>query len=226
MTSLDCVDQDLTVFPVDRLRDGLTHIDLSKNSISDFSPLSKVAKTLNSLMLDANSITQQALATLPKLPSLETLWLNRNALDDLTATVAHLSSHCPKLTYLSLLFNPLCPLADIEEYAHYKSYILYRIPKLRFLDAAEVSASDREEAQRSGPFLQMAKASTQSSSSGGSTLNTRDGTEETTATTMSPSSEERIEADRIEKRSFAGMSRYVYQGKASEGNRFIFNSDL
>lgn len=45
----------------------------------------------------------------PNLPTLSTLWLNNNRLDDLVELYDILGKETPNLTYLSLLMNPCCP---------------------------------------------------------------------------------------------------------------------
>jgi hypothetical protein len=55
--------------------------------------------------------------------------------------------------------------ADIAAAARYRLYVLYRLPRLQFLDAAPVTAAELAEAAVKGPFCAPKKPG----SSGGAT---------------------------------------------------------
>eukprot|EP00762_Andalucia_godoyi_P001698 ANDGO_07103.mRNA.1 leucine-rich repeat-containing protein C10 len=227
-TELSFSDQNLEAIPA--LPAVVTNLDLSHNRVSSLSSLGSVASTLTHLILDSNEITETTLSTLPALPRLDTLWLNRNKLSDLTCIVESLKSKCPRLRYLSLLFNPCCPFLDpdaADEYARCRIFILYNMPSIQFLDASEVLPSEVAEAKRSGPFVQIAKVqqppqplaqnhnnqasqSQQPSSSGGG----------------GGGDNKELDANIGQKKSFAGVTRVFFHGRQSEGNRFIVNNDL
>lgn len=69
-------------------------------------------------------------------------------ISDLDAFLAQIEQKYPALVYLSMLKNPACPNfftgQDSGAYAAYRRSVLQRCPQLRFLDAAPVSAEERQ----------------------------------------------------------------------------------
>ncbi len=80
----------------------------------------------------------------------------------------------PNLTYLSMLKNPACPNyftgKDSDDYKRYRFvplsthhspitryYVLFRLPKLKFLDSTPVSAEERKQAGKVGSYAVIAK---------------------------------------------------------------------
>jgi hypothetical protein len=244
MTSLAFVDQGLTSLPASlaTLSAPLSSLDLSHNAIASFAALAPFASSLQSLIADDNGLCCDTLQSLPPLPTLDTLWLNRNQLHDLPATMGALKTRCPRLTYLSMLGNPLCPFSDPDDYGRYRHFVLFHMPTLRFLDATAVDDSERTEAQRVGPFLKFApvKITNNNSSNSSSSSSSSSGTENSdpNATSSSSSGMEKENGKKAEEddalddvpqskgTAYASMRKYVYHGKASEGNRFIHNQDL
>lgn len=189
------------------------------------------AAKLESLVVDSNRLCSQQSA-LPLLPALTTLCVNDNAIDDLDAWLRCLSAKCPALTYLSMLKNPACPNfftgKDQQDYARYRLYVLHCLPGLKFLDSSPITPAERAEAKRVGHLMRVARPTSAES------LPSVTPTEATPGQLLEPDAqpeeaskedEEDPLAPRRGKASF-GVSRYIYQGKQSEGNRFITNDEL
>ena len=109
---------------------------------------------LRSLVLDNNDIKDDC--EFPDLPSLGTLWMNNNKIQNIKNLLDSLRHACPNLKYLSLLKNPCCPHRligmDDEDYSRYRLYVLWRLPNLTFLDSGRVTPAERQEASRRGEF--------------------------------------------------------------------------
>lgn len=216
------VGRDLAEFPLSEVAQpaSVLSLDLSANHFADLSFLASFPH-LSTLVLDSNGIDESVLATLPnRMKSVETLWLNRNALSDLVATMDVLAPRLPSVAYLSFLFNPVCPFFDdAEEYSRYRLYAVYRFPKLKFLDSTEVQPAERMKASRVGEFLTVHRPAQPRPAEKDGRLS------DATAKKEEP---EELDADTRTGRAsaFAGISRGTYNGKASEGNRFIRNTDL
>lgn len=162
------------------------------------------------------------------LGQLQTLTVNNNAIEDIHLFVASVALLCPGITYLSMLKNKACrdPLTggDAEDYKRSRLFVLYHLPNLRFLDSTPVSAAERSEANRVGQFqaLGRIRTSRQTLAAGPA-----DGRPEEDAGLGGNALPETSESDTTrEGRARFGVSRYVYYGKHSEGNRFITNEEL
>eukprot|EP01083_Nonionella_stella_P099636 280137_1 len=107
---------------------------LSSNKLCSFRYLT-VFSSLTTLQLDSNHLSDELFAYFPRLKRLNTLWLNNNNLRNLDHLLSILRSQCPRLEYLSLLFNPLCPFTeDDDEYHKYRHKVLSHLPSLKYLD--------------------------------------------------------------------------------------------
>ncbi len=86
-------------------------------------------------------------AVFPNLPNLHTLTLNKNNIETLEELLTKLKRSCPKITYLSLLFNGACPNElvgkDEEDYQRYRYLVLFSFPNLKFLDSKAVTPEVR-----------------------------------------------------------------------------------
>ncbi|KAK5313732.1 U2 snRNP complex subunit [Exophiala xenobiotica] len=112
-------------------------IDFTDNDIATISnfPLSP---RLNTLLFARNRIQGVDKRIAEQLPNLTTLVLTSNHVKE----VADLEglSLCGKLTHLSLLDNP------VTRKEHYRSYLIWTIPSLRFLDYQKVRDAERQQA--------------------------------------------------------------------------------
>lgn len=98
---------------------------------------------LVSLVVDNNEITH--LTDFPYLPSLTTLWLNNNKIEDLEDALENIS-HLP-LKSVSFLKNPCCPTDEVENQL-YRYTILSKLPSVIVLDTHQVSVVERNEANK------------------------------------------------------------------------------
>ncbi|PKY03729.1 L domain-like protein [Aspergillus campestris IBT 28561] len=98
-----------------------------------------VLPRLHTLLLARNRIKHIQSSLPASLPHLTTLVLTANNLTEL-ADLDPLSG-LPKLTHLVLLENP------ITKKEHYRSWIIWRIPSIRFLDYQKVKDAERAQAR-------------------------------------------------------------------------------
>ncbi|EFR00216.1 U2 small nuclear ribonucleoprotein A [Nannizzia gypsea CBS 118893] len=113
-------------------------IDFTDNSISSISNF-PFSPRLRSLLLARNRVShiQPSLAT--SLPNLTTLVLTANNFAEL-ADLEPLKTF-PRLTHLSLLENP------VTRKEHYRYWIIWLAPTIRFLDYQKVKDAEREKAK-------------------------------------------------------------------------------
>uniref|UniRef100_A0A915LXA6 Uncharacterized protein n=1 Tax=Meloidogyne javanica TaxID=6303 RepID=A0A915LXA6_MELJA len=99
---------------------------------------------LKHLILDENQLDEQALESLPELPSLETLSLNGNCIKNCGVLLQILCRKAPHLKCLSLIGNPGWPHPilgggrNLELYKKYALSAVQLLPTLQFLDTARV----------------------------------------------------------------------------------------
>lgn len=84
-------------------------VDLTENNFAGSSDLRFLFSftSLKTLILDKNQIHSNL--KLPYMPSLETLWVNHNKIENLTIFVENLVQSCPNLVYLSMIDNKAAP---------------------------------------------------------------------------------------------------------------------
>eukprot|EP01105_Mastigella_eilhardi_P018957 TRINITY_DN4434_c0_g1_i3.p1 TRINITY_DN4434_c0_g1~~TRINITY_DN4434_c0_g1_i3.p1 ORF type:complete len:148 (-),score=49.69 TRINITY_DN4434_c0_g1_i3:352-795(-) len=92
-----------------------THLDLSFNAITRVNNLDKFAQ-LVSLVLDNNQLGN--INDFPSMPSLQTLSVNNNNIDDLDLFLDSFVDKFPNLTFLSMIKNPACPLLSDDDTAY------------------------------------------------------------------------------------------------------------
>ena len=111
-------------------------------------------------MLDNNNINKIPKGALDKLTKLENLSLNNNSIPDLEQIITACRKF-PHLTFLSLLKNPCCPTElslsdnDKDDYKRYRYYMLYCLPKLKFLDSSPVTSSELQTAKKRGKYCKV-----------------------------------------------------------------------
>lgn len=219
---LSCIGQDIEEIPESLIQDYskvTRRLDLSFNRIKSVNGLEEFLN-LEELVLDNNNIN--TMTSFPHLAHLHTLTLNKNKLTKIEDILDNIEQKFPQLTYLSLLGNTACPNQlscrdkDEEDYIRYRHYVLYRLPRLKFLDSSPVKSCDLEEAKRVGPFMKMVRGSEDNL--------TEEAESPPSPTNYTPLPDSRRK-DEQHLSSF-GKSKYVYYGKHSEGNRFIRNTDL
>ena len=128
--------------------DLVSYIDMSHNRLSDatFLRFHYNAKCINA---DYNSF--EMLDTFPKLDNLDTLTLNFNSIDKINETIRSISKKFPKLQHLSLIQNPCCPFLKMSstdnELQQYRLRIIGRLTGLLTLDGSPITDSERFEAE-------------------------------------------------------------------------------
>ncbi|KAH9393386.1 hypothetical protein TYRP_021899 [Tyrophagus putrescentiae] len=185
-------------------------------------------------------------------PMMRILSINKNKITDLERFLNEISLKLPGLTYLSLLGNPACPDQlsssdhDEQDYRRYRSYVVHRIPTLRFLDSTAIVAMNGRRHKQRGHYYRLIRLNSdsfiekqrsaalreedyrQQSSDGGSAGGATAGPNGSVSSTGGkrqltplPSFDE----NNAPKGGF-GRLRHRYTGKHSEGNRFIRNHEL
>jgi len=190
-------------------------LTLTNNQIRRWNNLAAFTN-LETLILDKNNL--KTLKGLPSIKTLKTLWLNNNNIDDLELILQQIKSLFPNVEYLSVLRNPINPAIyfgteNEKPYYRFRRRILQELPNLKVIDTQNVADTERESSARQPKFL-----------------------------VSSPSHDEEDEFDRKDERAnsrkesyyneksapaaFIGQGKMKYDGRDSEGNRFITNMDL
>lgn len=158
----------------------------------------------------------------------------------------------PNLAYLSAMRNPAsAPLVlmseeDVAFSRRYRLYVAYRLPKLQFLDSAPVTPAERVEAAATGQFMAVRKpkravstgstggvvgpAASSPTSTGGSdvffggaVLSSGSGASAGPGSSGGGGAES---GDDKKSTAFLGLGTTHYDGRHSEGNRFIVDRHL
>lgn len=209
-------------------RDGplVRTLNLTETDLVSFDRLDRFPH-LESLILDKNGLA--GLDGCPRLDKLNTLWFNNNNVQDLPSFMDAVVERFPSLQYLSMMRNPACPglmdivTPDLEACRMYRMYTLYRLPNLLVLDSEPVTAEELQNAATRGQFAVkrtkvLAPAAAASASADApipfmhaatpETERGSDGSKDTTSSAV------------------LGVSRRKYDGRHSEGNRFIRDQNL
>ncbi|XP_031620200.1 leucine-rich melanocyte differentiation-associated protein-like [Contarinia nasturtii] len=123
-----------------------THtLDLSHNNIKDLMFLSNF-KILHTLILDNNISLNEK--TLPFLPSVRILWLNKCGIRQLAKWVHRINICTPNIQQLSLMGNPGIRSTfnggSSLENNDYMMYVIGNLPYLEVLDDARITDDQRE----------------------------------------------------------------------------------
>ncbi len=137
----------------------VTSLDLTQSCLSNKITFLRHLESLTSLetiVLDKNELDN--LIGFPPIPSLRCLWVNNNCISDLAKFIDEVSYLFPFLEELSMLRNPACPgFMDIKEPDHdsikiVRTYVVWRLPRLRVLDGIRITDVERFQAKRQGPL--------------------------------------------------------------------------
>jgi len=194
----------------------LTKLDLTNNLLSTGKGLESFSR-LQTLILDKNSL--KSLSEFPQLKSVDTLWLNNNLFSDLKSLMDEIEKKFPNVTYLSMMKNPACPNmyfsdGEAEAYQRYRYYVIFRLKKLKYLDATPIDNSEQKEAERVGKFSITAKPVV------------KEGEPEIDLTQAKGPTQSYKPNKPPKVATFLGKGKARYDGTNSEGNRFISNDDL
>lgn len=191
---------------------------------------------LHTLILDKNGL--RGVSGFARCESVTTLWLNNNAVDDLPELCDALEKLFPRVTYLSLMRNPASPALicaseeDAAAAVRYRLYMVHRLPKLQFLDAAPVTPAERKEAAVKGQYMVVRKpkavggaaAAAAGGATAGGVFGSFGGGEGAAA---APSAGGELpEPERRKASSYLALGTSRYDGRHSEGNRFIQDTHL
>lgn len=199
---------------------GIRHLDLTATALRSVKCVWFFPR-LVTLVLDNNALA--ALTNFPKLPTLRTLWLNNNRIEDLNGALDDLEGRVPALQYFSLLGNPACPClasgGTSQEQFRYRVYTTFRLgPQLRFLDATPVTPAEAALARRSGAFMRIARPA-----AGAEAVDRVDSADDRARTEPpggAPAGPTTARGGRL------SWTTRVHRGENSEGNRFIRDPDL
>lgn len=211
-------------------------------------------KVLEQLVLDNNNIS--SLEGFPCMPSVTTLWINKNQISDLPELADQLLALFPNVMYLSAMMNPASPPLvltseeDVARSKRYRAYLAYRLPRLAFLDASPITAEERAEGREKGDFLVARKpkrATAASATSAGSapagasaaapsaadaaSLFYGSGAAAAGGAGSSPgavgsAAAASADAEKRKPAAYLGLGTTHYDGRHSEGNRFVTNDQL
>jgi len=113
-------------------------IDFSDNDIRKLDNFPLLPR-LKGIMMSNNRVVRIGDSLHETIPSLETLVLTNNMIQDL-AEIDNLAQ-LKELKYLSLLFNP------ISTKENYRTYMIFRLPQLKVLDFRKIKLKERKDAK-------------------------------------------------------------------------------
>ncbi|CAE7389258.1 ppp1r7 [Symbiodinium sp. CCMP2456] len=114
---------------------GLTHLYLGHNNLPDLPDEFALLTDLVEVDLVRNAITQ--IKPIPELQKLQELWMNDNKIEDL-AQIANLASF-PSLKTIYLERNPMQDLGNKQAEERYREAILQAVPYIEQLDAERLN---------------------------------------------------------------------------------------
>ncbi|CAM9761765.1 unnamed protein product, partial [Hapterophycus canaliculatus] len=112
--------------------------------------------SLQTLVLDKNDL--EDIKACPTIPTLTTLWFNNNRVADLPVFLDQVLERFPLLSDLSMMRNPACPglmdvkRPDMEACRMYRTYVVFRAPQLVTVDGVDVTEAERRDAALRGQF--------------------------------------------------------------------------
>ena len=206
-------------------------LNLSENALR--APGGLAAFTaLQTLILDKNGL--ESLEGFPRMPSLRTLWLNHNSLTDLPELADQLAASFPNLVMLSAMMNPCAPPLvltseeDVGKARRYRCYLAYRLPQLTFLDSAPVTMDERAEGRDKGEFLvaRKPKRRTPAAADAAPAVGMQFFGGSVAAGAPPPTTGGAAVEEKKKSSAYLGLGASSYDGRHSEGNRFIVDKDL
>ncbi|XP_058638602.1 uncharacterized protein LOC131544435 isoform X2 [Onychostoma macrolepis] len=131
-------------------QDTLEVLDLSYNLLDENPALLAGLEKLSTLILDCNNYN--AHVKFPYMPSLTTLWINKNKISNLPIIVEEISCKFPNIKIFSMMNNEAAPSyfngGSLTQYMDYRQYVISQIPSLEVLDDTEVQEKEREVARK------------------------------------------------------------------------------
>uniref|UniRef100_A0A4W5L4W0 U2A'/phosphoprotein 32 family A C-terminal domain-containing protein n=1 Tax=Hucho hucho TaxID=62062 RepID=A0A4W5L4W0_9TELE len=131
-------------------RDTLEVLDLSYNLLEESPALLGELERLSTLILDCNSYSSHV--KFPYMPSVTTVWINKNKIGNLPIFVEEIRSKFPNIKILSMMNNESAPSyfngGSLDQYIDYRQYVISQIPSLKILDDTEVLEKERVQAKK------------------------------------------------------------------------------
>uniref|UniRef100_A0AAZ3SGN5 Uncharacterized protein n=1 Tax=Oncorhynchus tshawytscha TaxID=74940 RepID=A0AAZ3SGN5_ONCTS len=113
-------------------------LDLSYNLLED------------TLILDCNIYSSHV--KFPYMPSVTTVWINKNKISNLPIFVEEIRRKFPNIKILSMMNNEAAPSyfngGSLPQYIDYRQYVISQIPSLTILDDTEVLGKERAQAKK------------------------------------------------------------------------------
>lgn len=128
--------------------EGALVVDVSGNrfvSLENFENFSNC----HTLILDDNQLREESLVLIDGsvMRKVHTLCLNKNQIKDPKLLAINVANTFPNVRYLSILWNPCCPVNEGTEYTRLRALLVYKLPSLRFLDSRAVTSQEKAQAE-------------------------------------------------------------------------------
>ncbi|XP_015200300.1 leucine-rich melanocyte differentiation-associated protein isoform X1 [Lepisosteus oculatus] len=131
-------------------QDTLEVLDLSYNLLEESPAVLGELEKLTTLILDCNNYTSHV--KFPYMPSITTVWINKNRIKNLPIFVEELRRKFPNIRFLSMMNNEAAPSyfngGSLTQYLDYRQYVISQLPRLEVLDDKEVLKEERDAAKR------------------------------------------------------------------------------
>ncbi|CAD8059136.1 unnamed protein product [Paramecium sonneborni] len=123
---------------------NVKHLDVSSNLLKSGKEFIMFIPNLETLIIDNNYFFR--LDDFPILPNLITLSANKNNFNNFDMFIQQCKEKFPKLTHLSLIKNPICPMftQGEEEYIQYRIKLIKELPQLKNLDGTPVNPQEAD----------------------------------------------------------------------------------
>jgi len=213
-------------------------LNLSENRLASPAGLAAFSR-VHTLVLDKNGL--RGCAGFPPMPAVTTLWFNNNEVADVVSFLDEVARAFPGVTYLSCMRNPCSPPLvcasedDVQATRRHRLYVAFRLPRLQFLDSSPVTAAERKEAAEKGAYLAPRRPKAVAPAAPGSPLGGAAASASAAAAAAAagggaggaaaaPAAAAAAAAKKPA--SFLGVGASNYDGRNSEGNRFITDRSL
>ncbi|XP_075999815.1 leucine-rich melanocyte differentiation-associated protein [Genypterus blacodes] len=141
--------------------DTLEALDLSYNLLDENPAFLGQLEKLSTLILDCNNYNSHV--KFPYMPSVTTLYINKNKINNLPVFVEEIHQKFPNIKILSMMNNEAAPSyfngGSLTQYKDYRHYVISQIPRLAFLDDTEVLVKERVQAHKTYRIQQSSQCS-------------------------------------------------------------------
>ncbi len=204
---LDMSDAKLKEIPIVDNADEIRSVDFSCNEISSVDNLSQFKK-VHTITLDGNKISSST--EFPTMPTVTMISLSKNSISDIQPFINQMSEKFTNLSTLLVLKNPgipnvFTPGVYSNDYKRFRVRLVAALPKLKVIDSSPVTAEEQKEAAAIKPIRMSTRKK----------IATRMKIVDLAPSPMAPPGKTAVET-----------CKYVYHGRASEGNRYIREGDL